>query len=145
MSRIRSEEVRELAVLARLELSDQEIERMTGDLDAILGYVEALKELDTAAVEPMTHAVPFDCPLRADEVGASLSVEEALQNAPRREGIFFQVPRIVDKAGKAGEHKAGTAGEHRQSGRQNRQNRPESPLVAPHGMNPPVQEAFIGG
>ena len=86
---------------------------MTGDLDAILGYVEALKELDTAAVEPMTHAVPFDCPQRPDQVGVSLPVEEALQNAPRREGSFFQVPRIVDKAGKAGEHKAGTAGEHK--------------------------------
>ena len=105
MSRIRSEEVREIAVLARLELSDQEIERMTTDLDAILGYVDALKELDTTAVEPMTHAVPFDCPLRADVVGVSLPVEEALQNAPRREASFFQVPRIVSKGG-AGEEEA---------------------------------------
>ena len=102
MSRIRSEEVREIAQLARLELSDQEIERMTSDLDAILGYVDALKELDTAAIEPMTHAVPFDCPLRADAVGVSLPVEEALKNAPRREASFFQVPRIVSKGG-AGE------------------------------------------
>ncbi len=68
---------------------------MTGDLDAILGYVAALKDLDTSAVEPMTHAVPFDCPLRVDEVAASLPIEEALQNAPRREASFFQVPRIV--------------------------------------------------
>jgi aspartyl-tRNA(Asn)/glutamyl-tRNA(Gln) amidotransferase subunit C len=102
MSRIRSEEVREIATLARLELSDQEIERMTSDLDAILGYVAALKDLDTSAVEPMTHAVPFDCPLRADEVGPSLSVEEALRNAPRREASFFQVPRIVPATGGAG-------------------------------------------
>jgi aspartyl-tRNA(Asn)/glutamyl-tRNA(Gln) amidotransferase subunit C len=102
MSRIRSEEVREIATLARLELSDQEIERMTGDLDAILGYVEALKDLDTSAVEPMTHAVPFDCPLRADEVGPSLPVEEALRNAPRREESFFQVPRIVPATGGGG-------------------------------------------
>jgi aspartyl-tRNA(Asn)/glutamyl-tRNA(Gln) amidotransferase subunit C len=103
MSRIGSEEVRELALLARLELSDQEVERMTGDLDAILGHVDALKELDTAAVEPMTHAVPFDCPVRADAVGPSLPVEEALRNAPRREANFFQVPRIVHKGGGAGE------------------------------------------
>jgi aspartyl-tRNA(Asn)/glutamyl-tRNA(Gln) amidotransferase subunit C len=102
MSRIRSQEVREIAQLARLELSDQEIERLTSDLDAILGYVDALKELDTAAIEPMTHAVPFDCPLRADAVGVSLPVEEALKNAPRREASFFQVPRIVSKGG-AGE------------------------------------------
>jgi aspartyl-tRNA(Asn)/glutamyl-tRNA(Gln) amidotransferase subunit C len=99
MSRIRPEEVREIAVLARLELSEQEIERMTTDLDAILGYVDALKELDTTAVEPMTHAVPFDCPLRPDVVGVSLPVEQALQNAPRREASFFQVPRIVTKGG----------------------------------------------
>ena len=102
MSRIRSEEVREIATLARLELSDQEIERLTSDLDAILGYVAALKDLDTSAVEPMTHAVPFDCPLRADQVGPSLSVEEALRNAPRREASFFQVPRIVPATGGAG-------------------------------------------
>ena len=99
MSRIRPEEVREIALLARLELSEQEIERMTTDLDAILGYVDALKELDTTAVEPMTHAVPFDCPLRPDIVGVSLPVEETLQNAPRREANFFQVPRIVTKGG----------------------------------------------
>ena len=95
MSRIRPEEVREIATLARLDLSDEEIERMTTDLDAILGYVAALKDLDTSAVEPMTHAVPFDCPERPDQVVTSLPIDEALQNAPRREGSFFQVPRII--------------------------------------------------
>jgi aspartyl-tRNA(Asn)/glutamyl-tRNA(Gln) amidotransferase subunit C len=99
MSRIRPEEVREIAVLARLALSEDEIARMTQDLGAILGYVDALRELDTSTTEPMTHAVPFDCPLRPDEVGVSLSVDEALANAPRREASFFQVPRIVNKGG----------------------------------------------
>src|SRR5438045_2799981 len=98
-SRIRPEEVREIATLARLDLSDQEIQRMTGDLDAILTYVAALEELDTSSVAPMTHAVPFDCPLRPDQVRPSLPVEEALRNAPRREGSFFLVPRIVPAAG----------------------------------------------
>jgi Asp-tRNA(Asn)/Glu-tRNA(Gln) amidotransferase C subunit len=51
----------------------------------------------------MTHAVPFDCPLRVDQVAVSLPIEEALQNAPRREASFFQVPRIVPSAGGAGE------------------------------------------
>jgi aspartyl-tRNA(Asn)/glutamyl-tRNA(Gln) amidotransferase subunit C len=101
MSRITAEEVRELAVLARLALSEQEIARMTGDLDAILDYVDAMREMDTAGVEPMTHAVPFDCPLRADEVAPSLPVDEALANAPRREASFFQVPRIVPGPGGA--------------------------------------------
>ncbi|HEX3694661.1 MAG TPA: Asp-tRNA(Asn)/Glu-tRNA(Gln) amidotransferase subunit GatC [Polyangia bacterium] len=95
MSRIKPEEVREIATLARLRLTDQEVDRMTVDLDAILGYVAALKELDTADVEPMTHAVPFDCPLRPDATAPSLPLEEALRNAPRREASFFQVPRII--------------------------------------------------
>ena len=93
--RIRPEEVREIAALARLALTDEEVERMTRDLGAILGYVGTLRELDAGTAEPMTHAVPFDCPLREDQVGPSLPVEEALRNAPRREGSFFQVPRIV--------------------------------------------------
>jgi aspartyl/glutamyl-tRNA(Asn/Gln) amidotransferase C subunit len=95
MSRIRPEEVREIAMLARLALGESEIARMTRDLDAILGHVEALKELDTRDTEPMTHAVRFDCPLRPDVEGEALTVDEALRNAPRREGDFFQVPRII--------------------------------------------------
>jgi aspartyl-tRNA(Asn)/glutamyl-tRNA(Gln) amidotransferase subunit C len=94
-SRIRPDEVREIAVLARLQLSDDEVARLTQDLDAILGYVAALSDLDTASIEPMTHAVPFDCPLREDAAAAPLAVDEALANAPRREGAFFLVPRVV--------------------------------------------------
>jgi aspartyl-tRNA(Asn)/glutamyl-tRNA(Gln) amidotransferase subunit C len=98
-SRITAEEVREIAALARLRLDDEEVARMTGDLDAILGYVDTLRDLDTSAVEPMTHAVPFDCPLRPDEERPPLPVEEALQSAPRREGAFFVVPRVVPVPG----------------------------------------------
>ncbi|HEY2901412.1 MAG TPA: Asp-tRNA(Asn)/Glu-tRNA(Gln) amidotransferase subunit GatC [Polyangia bacterium] len=99
MSRIKPEEVREIATLARLRLTDQEVDRMTVDLDAILGYVAALKELDTTDVEPMTHAVPFDCPLRPDATAPSLPLDEALRNAPRRAESFFQVPRIIAAGG----------------------------------------------
>jgi aspartyl-tRNA(Asn)/glutamyl-tRNA(Gln) amidotransferase subunit C len=94
-SRIRPEEVREIATLSRLRLTDEEVASLTQDLDSILGYVAELSTLDTTSVEPMTHAVPFDCPLRVDEVRPSLTLEEALSNAPRREASFFQVPRIV--------------------------------------------------
>src|SRR5690349_18990632 len=83
-SRIRPEEVREIATLSRLQLTDQEVADLTSDLDSILGHVAELGALDTSDVEPMTHAVPFDCPLRPDEVRPSLSLEEALANAPRR-------------------------------------------------------------
>jgi aspartyl-tRNA(Asn)/glutamyl-tRNA(Gln) amidotransferase subunit C len=102
MSRIKPEEVREIATLARLRLTDQEVDRMTVDLDAILGYVDALKDLDTQNVEPMTHAVPFDCPLRPDAVEPSLPLDQALRNAPRREDSFFQVPQIIVSGASAG-------------------------------------------
>jgi aspartyl-tRNA(Asn)/glutamyl-tRNA(Gln) amidotransferase subunit C len=101
MSHIRRAEVLEIAALARLSLTDQEVDRMTTDLDAILTYVEALRDLDLADVEPMTHAVPFDCPLRPDEQGASLSPSDALANAPRRQDNFFEVPRIIASPGAA--------------------------------------------
>ena len=95
MSRIHAEEVREIALLARLALAEPEIARMTRDLDAILAHVDALKDLDTRDTEPMTHAVRFDCALRPDVAGEPLGVDEALRNAPRREGDYFQVPRIL--------------------------------------------------
>jgi aspartyl-tRNA(Asn)/glutamyl-tRNA(Gln) amidotransferase subunit C len=103
MPRIAPDEVREIATLARLRLDDGEIDRMAHEIDAILGYIEEVQKLDTTGVEPMTHAVPFDCPLRTDEVVPSLPVEEALRNAPRREASFFQVPRIVPGPGGGGE------------------------------------------
>ena len=106
-SRITPDEVREVAQLARLRLTADEVTRLTGDLGRILEYVEALRGLDTSAVEPMTHAVPFECPLRPDEVAPSLPVDDVLANAPRREGSFFQVPRIVPGPGESG----GTPGE----------------------------------
>ncbi len=99
MSRIDPKEVQEIARLARLRLSDDEVARMAHDLDAILTHIEQLRQLDTRDIEPMTHAVPFDCPFREDQVGQMLPVDEALQNAPRREDSFFEVPRVVPDTG----------------------------------------------
>jgi aspartyl-tRNA(Asn)/glutamyl-tRNA(Gln) amidotransferase subunit C len=101
MPRINSQEVREIAALARLRLDEAEITRLTSELDGILGYIDTVQGLDTAAVEPMTHAVPFDCPMRPDEIEPSLSIDEALQNAPRRRENVFEVPRIVPGTGGA--------------------------------------------
>jgi len=106
-----TQEVREIATLARLALSDAEIEKMTHDLGAILGHVASLRELDTTNVEPMTHAVPFSCPLRTDVAEPSLSVDEALSGAPRREASFFQVPRIIVAPSGAGVAAAELEGE----------------------------------
>ncbi len=89
-------EVDELALLARLELHDEEAERLRGELSAILEYVEQLRGVDTEAVEPMTHAVPLDCPLRPDAVAPSLAVDEALADAPQRIDDFFAVPLIIE-------------------------------------------------
>jgi aspartyl-tRNA(Asn)/glutamyl-tRNA(Gln) amidotransferase subunit C len=99
MSRIDTQEVREIARLARLRLNDEEVARMARELDAILTHIEELRQLDTSSVEPMTHAVPFDCPMRPDEVGRMLTPDQALQNAPRREDHFFEVPRVVPAGG----------------------------------------------
>jgi aspartyl-tRNA(Asn)/glutamyl-tRNA(Gln) amidotransferase subunit C len=99
MSRIDTKEVREIARLARLRLTEDEVARMARELDAILTHIEELRQLDTGAIEPMTHAVPFDCPMRDDRVGEMLPVDEALRNAPRRDGSFFEVPRVVPAAG----------------------------------------------
>jgi aspartyl-tRNA(Asn)/glutamyl-tRNA(Gln) amidotransferase subunit C len=101
MTRISPNEVREIAGLARLRLDDGEIARLAHELDGILGYIDTVKGVDTADVLPMTHAVPFDCPMRPDQVGQSLSVDEALQNAPRRHEGSFEVPRIVPGTGGA--------------------------------------------
>ena len=96
--KITPEEVRATAELARLALDDAEVARMAGELDAILGYMDAIAALDVSGVEPTTHAVPLDLPLRQDVVGPQLSVEEALADAPRRDGAFFEVPKIIEGA-----------------------------------------------
>ena len=87
MSRITGDEVRELALLARLRLSEQEVAAMTDNLGAILEYVDALRALDTAAIEPMTHAVPFDCPTRDDDGEAVAAARRGAgeRPAPRRQ------------------------------------------------------------
>jgi aspartyl-tRNA(Asn)/glutamyl-tRNA(Gln) amidotransferase subunit C len=94
--KISSEEVKETAMLARLELSDEELRRLTRELDAILGYMETLAGLDVEGVEPTTHAVPLDLPLRADAIGMQLDLDEALADAPRRSEGFFEVPKIIE-------------------------------------------------
>ena len=96
MPALTAADAREIALLARIELGDDEAERLARDLGAILGYVEKLRELDTTGVEPMTHAVPLDCPLRDDVVTPSFTADEALAAAPARSDDFFQVPRIIE-------------------------------------------------
>lgn len=99
MAKIGPQDVRITARMAHLALTDGEVADISQELEGILGYIDKLKELDTEGVEPLTHAVGFDGPLRADEAQPSLDIEDVLKNAPKRDGRFFQVPRIVAKAG----------------------------------------------
>ena len=95
--RIDAEQVRKVAKLARLALTDAEIEEFTGQLGAILGYVEKMNELDTTGVEPLAHCLPISNILRTDEVRPSLGTEMTLSNAPDSDGPFFKVPKILDE------------------------------------------------
>jgi aspartyl-tRNA(Asn)/glutamyl-tRNA(Gln) amidotransferase subunit C len=89
-------EVEHVARLARLELSDEEKETFTSQMDAILAYVEKLNELDTSGIVPTAHAVPMENAFRDDLVNPSIGVENALANAPDRVEGFFRVPKVIE-------------------------------------------------
>ena len=97
MSSIDQQTVRHVAHLARLNLTDEEIERMTVELSAILDYVRQLSELNTENVPPTAHAVAVSNVFRDDEVRPGLDTHEALRNAPQIHGDFFQVPKVLDQ------------------------------------------------
>jgi aspartyl-tRNA(Asn)/glutamyl-tRNA(Gln) amidotransferase subunit C len=96
--RLTADDVRSVAHLARLKLSDEEVERFTQQLGDVLTYVEQLNEVDTAAVEPMAHAIELSNVLRADEPRESLPRDAALANAPQTDGKYFLVPQILEGA-----------------------------------------------
>jgi aspartyl-tRNA(Asn)/glutamyl-tRNA(Gln) amidotransferase subunit C len=96
MARLPREEVRRIARLAALRLSDAEAAAVGAELEAILAYVDQLAGVDTSGVEPTSHVIPFATPLRDDEPTPVLDPEEALAGAPAREGFAFAVPRVVE-------------------------------------------------
>jgi aspartyl-tRNA(Asn)/glutamyl-tRNA(Gln) amidotransferase subunit C len=91
------EQVRHIAELAKLKLSDDEISRMTAQLSAILDYAARLQELDTDAIPPTASVVPLQNVMRADTVTASLPRADVLANAPDQseDGAFFRVRAIL--------------------------------------------------
>ena len=93
--KITREEVRHVAKLARLEQSEAEEERMTGQMNQILGYMDKLNELDTAGVSATTHAIQLQNVFRPDEANASLDRDRALANAPETDGTNFVVPKVI--------------------------------------------------
>jgi len=94
---ISREDVIHVARLARLALTDAELETMREQLNAILSHIDALRAVDTAGIEPTSHAVPQFNVMRDDDLRPCLSVEEMLANAPDRAGDFFRVPRIIEE------------------------------------------------
>lgn len=91
-----SADVRKVASLARLKVTDADVDSLLGDLSAILEYVDVLNEVDTTGIQPMVHAVELHDVLRADDLRESLPREAALQNAPRTDGKCFLVPTIIE-------------------------------------------------
>ncbi len=94
--KITRKQVEQVALLARLELAGEEIDAFTGQMDAILVYVEKLNELDTDGIVPTAHAVPMENSFRPDEMRPSIGAERALCNAPGRIGDYFRVPKVIE-------------------------------------------------
>jgi aspartyl-tRNA(Asn)/glutamyl-tRNA(Gln) amidotransferase subunit C len=89
------DDVRHVAKLARLAIPDEKLPEFTRKLESILGYVDQLKEVNVDGVEPTSHAVKMSNVLREDVVQPGLAVDAVLQNAPQRDGPFFQVPKVI--------------------------------------------------
>lgn len=94
--RIGKDEVRRIARLARLALSEDEVSTMQAQLASILDSMATLAKLDTEGVPPTQHAIPMIAPLRDDEIAPSLRREEALRAAARSEDGAFAVPKVME-------------------------------------------------
>ena len=101
MPTLTRKEVEEIALLARLHLEPDELERMQGELGAILEHFSTIAAIDTTGIPAMTHAVAMDplvSVLRPDEPQPSLPVDEALRGVPKRDGDLIVVPAIIPGA-----------------------------------------------
>lgn len=90
------ETLEKIAHLSRLELTEAELAKYQGDLSKILTWMEKLNELDTTAVEPLIHISSETNVLRADETGPSLPQQDALMPAPKQDGNYFRVPKVIE-------------------------------------------------
>ncbi|BCB95810.1 aspartyl/glutamyl-tRNA(Asn/Gln) amidotransferase subunit C [Dissulfurispira thermophila] len=94
--KITTEDVKHIARLSRLYLSDDEIETFSGQLSSIIEYVEQLNSLDTDNIEPTSHVIPLNNVMRDDIPSVSLSVGDAIKNAPDSTEKFYRVPKIIE-------------------------------------------------
>ena len=88
--------VKRVARLARLAVTEEEAERMTGELNGILGFVEQLSEVDVEGVEPMTSVTPMQMKKRADVVNDGDKADDIVANAPLTDRNYFLVPKVVE-------------------------------------------------
>jgi aspartyl-tRNA(Asn)/glutamyl-tRNA(Gln) amidotransferase subunit C len=94
--KITRKDVEQVALLSRLEIAEDAAEKFTGQLNAILEYVDVLDKADTDGVEPTAHVLPLKNVMRNDEVRPSLARDLALSNAPEQEDGYFKVPKIME-------------------------------------------------
>ena len=94
--KVEKEEVRNIAKLAKLEFSEEELNRFQKELSVILEYMEKLNRLDTENIEPKYYVFQQDTLFREDKPNNKFSKEEALKNAPKRTDDFFLVPKVKD-------------------------------------------------
>ncbi len=97
MSEIDPGVVRHVADLARIALTDDEVERFTKQLSVVLDSVGRLREVDTEDIAPTASVLPLTNVMRDDEVRPSLSLEDAMRNAPTRDGDLFRVQTIIEE------------------------------------------------
>ena len=88
--------VRRIARLSRLRIDDEQVARMQGDLNGILGWIEQLNEVDVEGIEPLTGAAMMAMRMREDVVTDGDMQEAVLSNAPDRDGPFYAVPKVVE-------------------------------------------------
>jgi len=93
---IDQETIKQVAHLARIELQPKELEKLSAELYAILGFIDKLSVLNVEQVKPASHILPISNVLREDELQPSLTPDKALENAPSKKGNFFSVPKIIE-------------------------------------------------
>jgi aspartyl-tRNA(Asn)/glutamyl-tRNA(Gln) amidotransferase subunit C len=90
------ETVKYTAHLARIELEARELEKISGELQNIVNFIDTLKKVDIDAIKPTSHILPLQNILREDTLFASLPIDKALENAPDRKDSFFGVPKVIE-------------------------------------------------
>ncbi|MFH1397908.1 MAG: Asp-tRNA(Asn)/Glu-tRNA(Gln) amidotransferase subunit GatC [Candidatus Omnitrophota bacterium] len=93
---INKDTVEYAANLSRIDMADNELEKLSRQIQDIVNYIDKLKALDTADIEPTSHILPISNILREDIAAASLPIEKILKNAPAKKGNFFSVPKVIE-------------------------------------------------